>query len=473
MSNWTFTAALELTDDDKKWLNKRFVIGNKIRCVMVKHAQKCLNRIVRDPEYQMYMRIYAKKKKFTNQEKKRLSELRMKYGLSKYQFEKYLLVQKKKYEHLMTGHTVQAIADDVWTGVEKILFGNGEKLHYKKRTDFRTMRGKSNETGILYRNGYAVWMKRKFKVKFNRRNDQYVKYFLGNDITIKLCRIVRKWHKTKWKYCIQMVLDGIPPVRQKTYGTGKVGLDLGVSTIAAVSDSKVVLKELGEGVSSIERELRVLQRKSDRQRRANNPENYNSNGTVRSGHKKWKKSKGMLKTEAKIRELYRLRREKLKQSHIKDANLILSMGDEIYVEEMNIKAMQRRSKKTGKKRFGKSIQNHAPSKLIGIIDQKLHYTGREVHKVKTKELKASQYNHITGEYMSSDLNKRWKHLDEGEDVQRDLYSAFLLQHVSDSLDSYDQQTLDNDYSNFKTRHDELINSLRCQSGRKFPSCMGI
>ena len=76
--------------------------------------------------------------------------------------------------------------------------------------------------------------------------------------------------------------------------------------------------------------------------------------------------------------------------------------------------------------------------------------------------------------MSSDLNKRWKKLDDGIYVQRDLYSAFLL------FNAFDKETIDDElchqtFENFFDSHNRLIEELRKQKqeGKSFPSCMGI
>ena len=102
------------------------------------------------------------------------------------------------------------------------------------------------------------------------------------------------------------------------------------------------------------------------------------------------------------------------------------------------------------------------------------YQGGKVIEVKTGKLKASQYNHITGEYMSSALNRRWKELIPGISVQRDLYSAFLLFNIKDE-ETIDDELCEQTFDNFYDSHNRLIEELRKekQEGKHFPSCMGI
>ncbi|MEQ6378364.1 hypothetical protein RZN25_16245 [Bacillaceae bacterium S4-13-56] len=63
--------------------------------------------------------------------------------------------------------------------------------------------------------------------------------------------------------------------------------------------------------------------------------------------------------------------------------------------------------------------------FLSILDRKLGYQGRSLKKIDTYAVKASQFNHLTGEYNKKQLSERWN--DFGEFlIQRDLYSAFLI-----------------------------------------------
>ncbi|WP_246565983.1 hypothetical protein [Tissierella simiarum] len=158
-------------------------------------------------------------------------------------------------------------------------------------------------------------------------------------------------------------------------------------------------------------------RKLDRQRRANNSNKYNEDGTIKRGNRdKWIKSNRYIGTRNKLREIQR------KQSHEKLANYILSLGSEIYIENMNYRGLRARTKettineKTGrynkKKRFGKSLANKAPSMLLTILDNKLKWHNEELLKIDTHSIKASQYNHIEDKYIKKDLNERWNDFGE-------------------------------------------------------------
>ena len=147
---------------------------------------------------------------------------------------------------------------------------------------------------------------------------------------------------------------------------------------------------------------------------------------------------------------------------------------------MNFKGLQGRAKETKldkngryarKKRFGKSVGNKAPAMLIGILDQKLRSRGMGgVVKVPTT-VRASQFNHVTGEYQKKPLSQRWNEMPDGRRIQRDLYSAFLLQHVNEAQDGFDVAALIRDYENFVTLHDRMIETLK--TAPKTLTSMGI
>ena len=122
---------------------------------------------------------------------------------------------------------------------------------------------------------------------------------------IAYCRLVRKTIRGKVKYYLQLVMKGIPP-QKREISEGEVGLDIGISTLAAVSDKEVMIEEFCEGLDMLEKEKRMILRKMDRSRRATNPNKYNSDGTIKKGNKdKWIRSKRYWKRLFELKEICR------------------------------------------------------------------------------------------------------------------------------------------------------------------------
>ena len=64
-----------------------------------------------------------------------------------------------------------------------------------------------------------------------------------------------------------------------------------------------------------------------------------------------------------------------------------------------------------------------------------------------KDVKPSQYNHITQTFEKKPLSTRMYDLsDDYPDVQRDLYSAFLIGHIENG--HYQQEQLNQDFLDF-------------------------
>ena len=142
---------------------------------------------------------------------------------------------------------------------------------------------------------------------------------------------------------------------------------------------------------------------------------------------------------------------------------------------MRFQSLQKRAKKTTrnkkngkinkKKRFGKSIANYAPAMLLEIINRKLKYESLELKKIDTYAVCASQLNHITGECTKKFLTNRWNNIDD-KPIQRDLYSAFLIQNTTKTLDIVDIDLCNLKFDNFVKLHNIEIQRLKNLNNKK-------
>lgn len=107
-----------------------------------------------------------------------------------------------------------------------------------------------------------------------------------------------------------------------------------------------------------------------------------------------------------------------------------------------------------------------------ILSNKLNNYGDKLYLVDTIKCRASQYNHMTKEYNKKPLNERWNVMPNGDKIQRDLYSAFLIQNINNTLNGFNEELLNENYVKFKNKHDEEIKRLQSMSNKKLSS-MGI
>ena len=223
------------------------------------------------------------------------------------------------------------------------------------------------------------------------------------------------------------------------------------------------------------------------------PHNFNSgtsilygtaweNGTIIKGNKdKWIKSNRYIRTQHELGELQRKNAAIRKQSHNRLVNYLLTLGTDIKVEKMNYLGLQKRTKNTTinektnkfnkKKRFGKSLANKAPSMFLTILDNKLKWIDKRLSKINTTKVKASQYNHLTNEYVKKKLSERWNDFGDFK-IQRDLYSAFLIMNTKNDLNEIDRDLCFEKFDRFKELHDIEIVRIR-NNGSKLISSMGI
>lgn len=121
-----------------------------------------------------------------------------------------------------------------------------------------------------------------------------------------------------------------------------VGVDFGLKYLAVLSEGKPF--DNPRVLSKTQARLRRLQRKLDRQRRANNPNNYNENGTAKKGHREWIVSNKMRETEHQITKLHaRIANLRQEITHQMTTELANKFGI-ICIEDLNISGMLKNGK---------------------------------------------------------------------------------------------------------------------------------
>ena len=486
LSNYILTLKLDTKSYEETILNKRLEISRNIYNSCLGELFKRYNHMRESKNYKKILKMIKGKDR-----NKQFNELNSKHGLTEYSLHDFVKPIQKHFKDNIDSFTAQKIATRCFNAFQGLMFHTANKVSFKKHGEMNSVEGKTNKTGIRFKNNKLVWNGLEIDIVVNK-NDEYAKTSLLNEV--KYCRIVRKFIRGKYKYYLQLILEGTPPIKydketgeiKNVIGNGRVGIDIGTQTVAYSSRYDVKLLELAPEIDNINKEKQILQRKLDRQRRSNNPNKYNEEGTIKRGNKdKWRKSNRYIKTQNKLREIQRKQADIRKQSHNKLANRIVSLGNEVYVETMNYKGLQKRSgettinKKTGKfnkkKRFGKSLANKAPSMFLTILDNKLKWHGKNLLKIDTFKVKASQYNHIKNEYIKKDLSERWNIFNIGNKevkIQRDLYSAFIIMCTKDNLKETDKKMCNKEFKNFKKLHNIEIIRIK-NSNDKLISSMGI
>ena len=467
-------------------IDKRIEAGRKLYNALVNKSLKVLRELEKTKQYRSLMKELKHDKSEHDKEiYKQITKLRDDAGLSEYGLCKMMTNLRYHFKMHILSHVAIALAKRLWQAYTRYFYADGKKIHFKRFGRLNSLSGLSSTRAIMYKKDryVCVWDKLDIPVIVDDKNSYEVEAL---SMPIAYCTVLREYVRGKRKYYLQIVFKGVRPAKRRKsdgsftqkLGKGDVGIDIGTSTVAYVSENEVALKELADKAQGYERERLLLQRKLERSRKATNSNNYNEDGTYKKGAKHWVRSNRYMKTLFRLKETYRKQRVIRKYQHELLTNHLLTLGDTFYVEDMDFLALAKRVKETkknkkgkfkSKKRFGKSIANRAPAMLLLILDRKLHYFGKELIKINTKKAKASQFNHIEEDYKKKKLSERWNIIN-GQRVQRDMYSAFLIMNVNKDLLSFDLEKCNDRYENFLYLHNKEVERLQ---GRKNLSCVGI
>lgn len=432
------------------FLNKKFRICHKIYNTAIRHYKKVIDEIQQDQwflynrdQYLTFIDDKKKSKEYANE----ISVCMTAYGLNEYDIHAYIGAQKTAaFANAIGINIVQKLGTSVYQAIKKVLFSTGKEIHYRKKGHTLSFEDKRANSGIIYKesNDSVKVMGMEIMLKPIRWNDRYLMEAMKSKV--KYCRIIRKPLKTGYKFFLQLIMDGCPPKKIRM-GSGRIGLDPGVSTIALYGDHTMGFHVLANGVEKYDQLIKQASMKYERRRRLNNPEHYNPDGTVIKGAKNWTYTHGMYRALFELKDAYRKKTAFVKQSHGNLSNEIVEHCSEIIKEPMNYQALAKKAKETSrqmkaasvktatgiknirkykrKKRFGTSINRRSPGAFISILTNKMIQYGGIVVDIDILKYKASQYNHVTKEAIRVPLSCRVKEID-GFLVQRDLYSAFLL-----------------------------------------------
>ena len=306
----------------------------------------------------------------------------------------------------------QKVATRAFHAVNRYALGKAGKPRFKGHGQLDSLEGKQNNT-IRWDGNQVVWGGLILPVLLPKDGCK------GNDVLghglaapVKYVRIVRRKLNGKNRFDVQLVCEGVPYQKPRnTIGQGLVGMDLGPSTIAIVAPTlqQAELKLFCHELQPDQKKIRRLQRKQDRQRRANNPDNYSADGTVLKGSRQWHRSLAYQDTHRKLAE----HRESL---HGQMVNQIVSLGNEIRMEKLSYRAFQRR--------YGRSVGMRAPGKFVNLLKRKAVSAGVSVTEFPTRTTKLSQVC-LCGAVKKKPLSERWHICECGVTTQRDLFSALL------------------------------------------------
>jgi len=448
---------------------------------MLGEAKKRLDRMRSDPAWQAARSIPRSQKQ---ERSHAFSQLRQHYQFSEYALHAYATKVRTGWltDHL-DSTMAQKLATRAFQAANRVALGQAKKVRFRsKGRGIDSVEGKRNDTGLRFvlqdpkegNEGWLIWGDDRIPVIINWK-DVVVSHGLAQ--RIKYVRLVRRKASSSKaqgadregnRYYVQLVLEGTSHVKKKNQpGNDTIGLDIGPSSLAIVSQQgHVQLTLFCEELQSNARKKQRLQRRMERQRRANNPNNYDEKGRIKKGRKHWKESRSYQQSRRQYADIERRLAAHRKSLHGYLVNRIIRLGKTIQIEQTSFKGWQ--------KVFGKSVSLRAPGMFYEHLRRTVAKTGGILREVGTYSTKLSQYCHGCKTYHKKPLSQRWHQCDCGiGPVQRDLYSAFLLAFLkpAETIPSIYHHVWEGAEPRLRAEVERLIQ--RANEGLLLPGSMGI
>lgn len=443
------------SDTHALWRSQHAI--HEMHNLLINHANKLLHVLDNNKTYRQALHTYGRVKDKlehsnpTKKEQRKLAKIkrdtaqlmndtRKEIGLTEHALQAWINEhRKRKYAKIANADAVQKEATRVWKGIEKILFSNGETLHYQRWDNQHSIGSKKDGSHVsLVRDDNDIpvgikWQKR--IIPFKRALTDYELAALEYS-EVRYTDITFDMFPDGWHYYANISPYGLVPIRG-TQGTGDGGLDPGPSTMAYSTEEEVAQVLLAPDAVKYNEQIADLDRRIDQSKRATNPDYYNADGTYKKrapGEKRhWVLSNHCKYLKKKRQMVYRKKTENTTQQHTVLANRIVSQCDTLYTEPMNWAGLAKRAKKhkdehgkwKRRKRWGKSIADHAPGTFMSILEWKCLLYGVRFVEVDSYRFRGSQLNHVTGEFEKCPLSQRSKMIGDDK-AQRDMYTSLLL-----------------------------------------------
>jgi hypothetical protein len=266
-------------------LNKRFEAARQLYNACLDEAKRRLDLLRQSKDFQEARKMPKTVAGKSNQERtEAFKTLNAHLGFSEYDRHIYATQIRNSWigNHLDSA-TAQKIATRAFKAVQRIAFGQAKRVRFKGKGQFKSVEGKSNHSGIRYKEetGQIEWNGLKLLCIIDV-NDEVVVH--GLSCRVKYGRIVKRIFNIfvastgtfgkdsskqqdngKTRFFVQLILEG-QPLKKFEAPDNTVGLDIGPSTIAHVTEDNAVIERFCDELKDkqVERALHyAFKRKSD------------------------------------------------------------------------------------------------------------------------------------------------------------------------------------------------------------------
>ena len=157
MANFIVEFPLKTEKYQEDILNRRFEIGRHIYNSLVNVTQKRYKEMIKTKKYRTLLSSLTGNKKSDKEIWKQINDIRKQYGMSEYSFHEDVKQMQKHFKDNIDSFTAQKIATELWKSYDKLFYGNGKKVYYKKYGELNSLEGKSNNSGIRFKDNLILW----------------------------------------------------------------------------------------------------------------------------------------------------------------------------------------------------------------------------------------------------------------------------------------------------------------------------
>ena len=362
-----------------------FKVSNRIRLAgneLTNKMRKNLNRLTRTKQYRNLLELYGKadnhadKKNYAQQLKQMQENENVTWDFC-----------RKTMQTLQVNYKIDAVfaltkAEAIWKGVETCLYRNGKTIHFTEEGVYPALIAKqSNKCIILTAKDGSLQFKygsmvfgAKINDTFEQEEADAVIHYLTNKSqmdkaaidsykdngscisTYRPCYVslVPQIIRGKRRIYIHICIEGTPKVKRNkngqprhALGQGVVGEDLGPRSIAVTHKDGVFLENIrcvGKKPEAVQEEIANLQSAIARSLIATNPQNFNDDGSMKSGNLIWKVSNNCKKKISQFKDCCRRKSINIHLGINQLVNYIRSLGDTLIIEENNASALAKRGR---------------------------------------------------------------------------------------------------------------------------------
>ena len=362
-----------------------FKVSNRIRLAgneLTNKMRKNLNRLTRTKQYRNLLELYGKadnpadKKNYAQQLKQMQENENVTWDFC-----------RKTMQTLQVNYKIDAVlaltkAEAIWKGVETCLYRNGKTIHFTEEGVYPALIAKqinrciiltAKDGSLQFKYGSMVFGA-KINDTFEQEEADAVIHYLTNKSqmdkaaidsykdngscisTYRPCYVslVPQTIRGKRRIYIHICIEGTPKVKRNkngqprhALGQGVVGEDLGPRSIAVTHKDGVFLENIrcvGKKPEAVQEEIANLQSAIARSLIATNPQNFNDDGSMKSGNLIWKVSNNCKKKISQFKDCCRRKSINIHLGINQLVNYIRSLGDTLIIEENNASALAKRGR---------------------------------------------------------------------------------------------------------------------------------